>query len=184
MKRRHFIPLLIGSLAAKAADEPHLIPAAELARKWRRTKSLTAPVVEVRRTSRLKKGITLEEEIVEVKVDADTETRFQNIRFALNSDKLESGITQAQIVEIAAAMKLAGTELFLIEGHTCDLGAPAYNKDLSQRRADAVVTALIMLGVPPKRLDAIGFGEEKPLSPGTDEAARTSNRRVQIYRKV
>lgn len=184
MKRRRFIPLLIAPLAAKADDEPRLIPSSELARKWRRTKSLTAPVIEVRRTSRPKKGITLEEEIVEVKVDADTETRFQNIQFALNSDRLETGVTQAQIVEIAAAMKLAGTELFLIEGHTCDLGVPAYNKDLSQRRAETVVSALVQLGVPQNRLDAIGFGAEKPLSPGTDEAARASNRRVQIYRKV
>lgn len=184
MKRRHFLPMLVAPLTTSADDEPRVISAAELARKWRRTKSLTAPLMELRRTTRLKKGITLEEEIVEVKVDADTETRFQNIQFALDSARLEPGATQAQLVEIAAAMKMAGTETFLIEGHTCDLGDTAYNKDLSQRRAESVAAELTALGIAKSRLDAVGFGEEKLISPGTDDASRATNRRVQIYRKL
>jgi outer membrane protein OmpA-like peptidoglycan-associated protein len=185
MKRRHLLPLLLAPFRIHAENEERVISATELARKWRRTKSLTDPVVETRRTiRRVKKGITLEEEIVEVRVDADTETRFTNILFALNSDRLEGAGTHAQLAEIAQAMRLAGSELFLIEGHTCDLGDLAYNKDLSQRRAEAVVAALAALQVPRERLDAIGFGEEKPLETAPADAAREKNRRVQIYRKV
>ena len=185
MKRRHLLPLLLAPLSTHAAEAAPVISATELARKWRRTKSPAEPVVDTRRTTRrVKKGITLEEEIVEIQVDADTETRFTNILFAFNSDRLEGAGTHAQLAEIAQAMKLAGTELFLVEGHTCDLGDTTYNKDLSQRRAEAVVAALAALQVPRGRLDAIGFGEEKPLDPATNDTAREKNRRVQIYRKV
>ncbi|MCB1210779.1 MAG: OmpA family protein [Verrucomicrobiales bacterium] len=187
MKRRHLLPLLFSpiSLPMAFATEPAVIDSQTLARKWRRTKSLVDPVVEVRKTTRkVRKGITLEEEEVAVSVDADTETRFENILFALDSDRLEGDVTKAQLQEIAKAMQAAGDETFLIEGHTCDLGSAEHNKELSQRRAEAVAMALETLGINRKRLDAVGFGEEKRLTTATDEAARAQNRRVQIYRKV
>ncbi|MGV3660430.1 MAG: OmpA family protein [Prosthecobacter sp.] len=183
MKRRHLLSLL--STPLLRAAEPTVIPAAELARKWKRTKSLAEPPVEVRRTTRrVKKGLTLEEETVSVAVDASTETHFANIEFALNSDRLTGAGTQAQLEEIAKAMRAAGTESFLIEGHTCDLGETAHNKELSQRRAEAVSQALRTLGVSQGRLDAVGFGEEKPLDRSPNGDARERNRRVQIFRKV
>ena len=149
-----------------------------LASKWKRTKSLVEPKEEVRRT----KGASLE--IIEVKVDADTQVKFQNIQFALDSDRLEGGATFQQLAEIAAAMKKAGDERFLIEGHTCDLGTTGHNKDLSYRRAQSIVAELVRLGVPATRLQPLGFGEEQPLVQNTSETERTQNRRVQIFRKL
>jgi outer membrane protein OmpA-like peptidoglycan-associated protein len=168
------------------AADPGITQAEELAKKWKRTKSLAAPVEKVR------KGITVETgpadsavpPVMEVTVDADTEERFQNIQFALDSDRLEGATTFAQLAEIAKAMQMTGTEKFLIEGHTCDLGDDAHNLTLSQRRALAVKRHLNQAGVPAERLQVIGFGESDPATANTSESARQQNRRVQIFRKL
>lgn len=169
---------LLAIVVAGAVSAQEFHEAGALASKWRRTKSLAEPKVETRRT----KGAALE--IVEVKVDADTEVKFSNLQFALDSDRLEGAITFRQLAEIASAMKKAGDEKFLIEGHTCDLGSAEHNKDLSQRRAQSVIAHLVHLGVPVGRLQPLGFGEEEPLAANTSEQARSQNRRVQIFRKL
>ena len=65
-----------------------------------------------------------------------------------------------------------------IEGHTDNEADDAYNKDLSQRRADAVRTYLVDHGVGADRLTAVGFGEEKPVADNSTRKGRALNRRV------
>lgn len=67
-----------------------------------------------------------------------------------------------------------------IEGHTDDKGKDDYNKDLSQRRADRVRLYLIDKGVPEDRLEAVGFGEEKPVADNSTAKGRAANRRVEF----
>lgn len=68
-----------------------------------------------------------------------------------------------------------------ISGHTDKIGAREYNKDLSQRRAQAVVNVLIRRGIDPARIMATGYGEEKPLASNDDEReGRELNRRVEF----
>jgi len=67
-----------------------------------------------------------------------------------------------------------------IEGHTDDKGKDDYNKDLSQRRADRVRMYLIEKGVPEDRLEAVGYGEEKPVADNTSAKGRAANRRVEF----
>ena len=179
MKRLHLILLLFAALRVVAAD-PEVVPAEQIARKWKRTKSINGP------TEKIRKGLEVEvgTQPVEVKVDADTAVSFQNIQFQRDSAELLDGVTAAQIGEIARAMKQAGSERFLIEGHTCDLGSDAHNLGLSQQRALAVKRALEWHGVEPGRLQVLGFGESDPVIANTDETARAKNRRVQIYRKL
>ncbi len=74
----------------------------------------------------------------------------------------------------------AGTAVS-IEGHTSTEGDEAYNLDLSERRAQAVVDALVGRGLDEGTLSAVGMGESRPLvSPDDDESARSLNRRVEI----
>jgi outer membrane protein OmpA-like peptidoglycan-associated protein len=176
-----YLALLIFTLSALAA-EPGVVPAARLAEKWKRTKSIAAPVEKVRKGLGLETGAPAAP--VEVKVDADTAESFQNIQFRKDSDELVGSTTFAQLAEIAKAMQAAGTEKFLVEGHTCDLGGDTHNLSLSQRRALAVRAELVKAGVPSERLQVIGFGKSDPLVQNTDEAAREKNRRVQIFRKL
>ena len=67
-----------------------------------------------------------------------------------------------------------------VEGHTDDVGGNAFNKKLSQSRAEAVRKYLIDKGVAKGRLVAKGFGEEKPLSDNTTVEGREINRRVEF----
>lgn len=70
-----------------------------------------------------------------------------------------------------------------VGGHCDSRGTPAYNLDLSERRAAAVVNALVGYGVGRERLHARGYGETRPvLRPGQGSAAEvyTANRRVEF----
>jgi len=67
-----------------------------------------------------------------------------------------------------------------VEGHTDDSGQAETNKTLSQQRAEAVQAYLIKKGVPADRLEAKGFGSERPVAPNTTAEGRTANRRVEF----
>lgn len=69
-----------------------------------------------------------------------------------------------------------------VQGHTDDVGSDAANLDLSERRAQAVRKFLVSRGIPPERLDATGYGEERPLVPNDSKDNRALNRRVQFMR--
>jgi len=67
----------------------------------------------------------------------------------------------------------------LVVGHTDGKGSREYNLKLSQQRADAIREALVNpFGIEPRRIEAIGLGEEQLLNRANPEAAE--NRRVQL----
>ena len=65
-------------------------------------------------------------------------------------------------------------------GHTCDLGAEAYNLKLSERRATAVRDYLVAQGVDAAEIDVTGAGEANPKYPNDGEENRRKNRRVDV----
>lgn len=67
-----------------------------------------------------------------------------------------------------------------VEGHTDERGGSEYNIALGQKRAEAVVKTLALLGVPEGQLEAVSFGKERPADPGHDEAAWAKNRRAEL----
>ena len=82
--------------------------------------------------------------------------------------------THARFIKADKARKVA------IEGHTDERGGREYNLALGQKRAEAVRSALGLLGAPDNQLEAVSFGKEKPAVPGNDEASWAKNRRVEI----
>ena len=68
----------------------------------------------------------------------------------------------------------------MVEGHTDERGGREYNLALGQKRADAVVKTLVLLGASDNQLEAVSFGKERPADPGHDEAAWAQNRRVEL----
>ncbi|MBA3057401.1 MAG: peptidoglycan-associated lipoprotein Pal [Gammaproteobacteria bacterium] len=70
-----------------------------------------------------------------------------------------------------------------IEGHTDERGGREYNLALGQKRAEAVRSALGLLGVVDDQIEAVSFGKEKPAVQGGDEAALAQNRRAEIRYK-
>lgn len=68
----------------------------------------------------------------------------------------------------------------LIAGHTDERGTPEYNRALGERRALAVRSYLIGLGVGGARLGTISYGEEKPAASGSGESVWRLNRRSEL----
>jgi peptidoglycan-associated lipoprotein len=68
----------------------------------------------------------------------------------------------------------------VIEGHTDERGGREYNLALGQKRAEAVVRSLVLLGVGERQLEAVSYGEERPAAQGSDESAWSRNRRAEI----
>ena len=68
----------------------------------------------------------------------------------------------------------------LIEGYTDSTGSSNYNQDLSERRANAVRSKLMGMGVSGDRIGTRGYGEEKPIASNETAAGRQLNRRVEI----
>jgi len=67
-----------------------------------------------------------------------------------------------------------------VQGHTDERGDDAYNLDLSERRAAAVMAYLTSHGVDAKRLQAEGYGETQPKDRRHTEQAWALNRRVEF----
>ena len=67
-----------------------------------------------------------------------------------------------------------------LEGHTDERGSREYNLALGQKRAEAVLRTMVLLGAPEAQLEAVSFGEERPAVPGSGEDAWAKNRRVEL----
>ncbi|AKJ68856.1 membrane protein [Pandoraea thiooxydans] len=68
----------------------------------------------------------------------------------------------------------------LVQGNTDERGTSEYNLALGEKRAEAVVKVLELLGVPSSQLEAVSFGKEKPKALGHNEAAWAENRRADL----
>jgi len=83
--------------------------------------------------------------------------------------------------EVAAVLKSRPEiELLEVEGHTDNRGGRAYNQDLSERRARAVLDYLVKHGVQQRRLRSRGFAYDRPLTSNEDALGRAKNRRVEF----
>ena len=67
-----------------------------------------------------------------------------------------------------------------VEGHTDERGSREYNLALGQKRAEAVVRSLTLLGARANQLEPVSFGMERPAVQGSDEAAYAKNRRAEL----
>jgi outer membrane protein OmpA-like peptidoglycan-associated protein len=105
----------------------------------------------------------------------------QQIHFETNKDKIrpESFPVLDAVVDVLNKNPKITLE---VQGHTDNKGAAAYNKDLSNRRAQSVMKYLLGHGITGSRLTARGYGMERPLVDNSTAANRTLNRRVQFVR--
>ncbi len=101
-----------------------------------------------------------------------------NINFATNSANIEES-SSTLLDEYAKFLTTYTNYSARIVGHTDDRGSAAYNKKLSQKRADAVVQALVARGVDSKQLSSEGMGEEQPIADNTTAEGRSQNRRIE-----
>ena len=85
------------------------------------------------------------------------------------------------VIELNAKMLAADRKKQMaVEGHTDAQGSSEYNLALGQRRAEAVVKSLTLLGVQNSQLEPVSFGEERPAVQGSEESSRAKNRRAEL----
>ena len=92
----------------------------------------------------------------------------------LNAD----GMRMAQ--RLATVLQQNQSRTVLVEGFADSTGKTQYNQELSERRASAVRTALLDLGVASERIAQRGYGESYPVAANDTAANRQLNRRVEI----
>ena len=102
-------------------------------------------------------------------------------RLAFDFDSFDIKTEFSALLEGHARWLLANPGArWVVEGHADDRGGAEYNLALGQKRAQAVVKALLLLGVPEVQLEAVSFGDTRPLSEARDEAAWAQNRRAEL----
>ncbi len=114
----------------------------------------------------------------------EVETERLSLKDMINFDTGKSTIraeSKRILDEIAAVLKAHGElKRIRVEGHTDNVGGQAYNLDLSERRARAVVEALTGRGIARERLAAAGFGFARPIASNATAFGRAKNRRVEF----
>lgn len=101
---------------------------------------------------------------------------FEPVLFAYDSSQVSVG-ERAKIEAVAGHLKQNPSNAIILEGHCDERGSREYNLALGERRALAVRTYLIGLGIASDRTQTKSYGEENPAAPGHDETARSRNRR-------
>ncbi|WP_020588000.1 OmpA family protein [Desulfobacter curvatus] len=103
----------------------------------------------------------------------------RQIFFAFNSCQLDE---QAQALAREQAAWLAANPEVSVEiiGYCDQSGPQDYNMALGEKRANAVKTFLVNLGIAPQRLTEVSYGEKSPIRTTTDQTAARINRRVEF----
>jgi outer membrane protein OmpA-like peptidoglycan-associated protein len=105
----------------------------------------------------------------------------EQVQFAYNSAQ----ILKASDFILAAVAKILSENPDIksvrVEGHTDDKGGDAFNKKLSQKRAESVAAWLVKHGVEKSRLSAAGYGKERPIDTNATDEGRANNRRVEFH---
>lgn len=128
--------------------------------------------------------LSLQEEIdlLQAELDSLQDEIRETVVFETDSDEL-AAVAQATLDKVVAAMNRYPRPVVETGGHTDADGADDYNRDLSQRRADAVVAYITSAGIETERLRSVGFGESQPRADNTTQEGRLQNRRVEFIAK-
>jgi len=102
-----------------------------------------------------------------------------DVLFATNEANLTPN-GMSTLRKLADVMAQNPERSVLVEGFTDSTGSSSYNQDLSQRRANAVATALGSMGVPRERIAMKAYGEAFPVAANDTAPNRQLNRRVEI----
>ena len=100
------------------------------------------------------------------------------------TDSAELTDDSVAILDRVANTLVANPEIAVeVSGHTDSDGDDAYNKDLSQRRAETVMAYLTDNGVAADKMTAMGYGEERPMATNETTEGKALNRRVELNRQ-
>ncbi|MCB9557831.1 MAG: OmpA family protein [Deltaproteobacteria bacterium] len=104
----------------------------------------------------------------------------ERIGFALGKTALTDASKKVLDTVAELINKTPSIKLIRVEGHTDNRGSAAKNLKLSQQRASAVRRYLIGKGVAAGRLQAVGYGDKRPIASNDTKEGRRDNRRVEF----
>jgi outer membrane protein OmpA-like peptidoglycan-associated protein len=140
----------------------------------------TTAAVQVQEGPRQDIRLTLRYRRYHAPARAEEPPRFvlEDIRFDSDSATLrpESYPRLGRVVEYMEHMP---DSRIRIAGHTDNVGNPRANLRLSERRAQAVRQYLVDHGIDGDRIEAVGYGQERPVAPNDTESGRAQNRRIE-----
>lgn len=111
---------------------------------------------------------------------ANKEIVIKGLQFKFNTDDL-TGKSKKILDENIAKLQGQKIQRMVIAGHTDNIGKDAYNLNLSRQRAKAVALALSReLNIPIKNIQAVGYGESRPVDTNKTDKGRQNNRRVEL----
>ncbi len=99
----------------------------------------------------------------------------ERVYFDLDQYRLDSD-DQEILKRQAAWLGAYPNVRILIAGNADERGTREYNLALGERRADAVKSYLVSLGVSPSRVDTVSYGKERPIAAGSNEQSWAVNR--------
>src|SRR5450759_2719451 len=102
-----------------------------------------------------------------------------DVLFSTNKAQLKPG-GMRNVQKLADFLKQYPQHKVLVEGYTDSTGSNSLNQELSDRRDNAVRTALIDMGISSDRVTTRGYGEAFPVAGNDTAASRQLNRRVEI----
>lgn len=140
-------------------------------------------VVAVSPKARERRMVTVTSDEMAKALDAQGNIALYGIQFDTNKSSLkpESQDTIAQIARLLQAQPALKLD---VVGHTDNVGDAASNQSLSERRARAVVNALVEdHGIDESRLTPRGEGLSKPIADNATEEGRAKNRRVELVKR-
>lgn len=101
------------------------------------------------------------------------------IYFMLDSSQVQPEFVSV-IAEHAKYLLAHPKQHVVLEGHADERGSREYNVALGEQRAKSVANMMKSQDVSGTQLNAVGYGEEKPVSPGHDDVSWERNRRVEL----
>lgn len=117
---------------------------------------------------------------IEVKqIEVGVTVKLHNILFDTNSDQFDDA-SRVVLDNFIEFLKENPTIKIEIQGHTDNVGSPALNLNLSERRAKAIEKYLFLNGISQSRMRSKGFGEARPEATNDTEEGRALNRRTQF----
>ena len=121
----------------------------------------------------------IEVDILLYPIEVGSTVRLNNIFFETGKAALDNK-SQNELERLVSLLNENPTMELEISGHTDNVGSADLNKKLSQERANSVVNYLVSKGIDAKRLKAIGYGMNKPVSTNDTDEGKSFNRRVEF----